>query len=54
MCLLFNPHFFVSSTSHLLHTTQKGVMKTADFGTHLAAGRWRSKVLSLSSNCVEV
>ena len=30
------------------------VMDTADFGTHLAAGRWRSKVLSLSSNCVEV
>ena len=39
--------FFAGSTSHLLHTTQKSVMITEDFGTHLAAGRWRSKVLRL-------
>ena len=39
--------FFVGSTSHLLHTRQESVMITEDFGTHLAAGRWRSKVLRL-------
>ena len=34
--LLCRPHFFAGSTSHLLHTTQKSVMDTADFGTHLS------------------
>ena len=30
------------------------VMNTKDFGTHLVASRWRSKVLKDSGNCVEV
>ena len=29
-------HFFAGSTSHFLHKTQKSVMNTADFGTHLS------------------
>ena len=36
MCSLCRLCFFVDSTSHLLHTTQKSVMDTADFGTHLS------------------
>ena len=29
------------------------VMDTADFGTHLAAGRWRSTVLSYQATVLE-
>ena len=60
-CGGWNPHMFAVKPlflwdfyqSYFAHNT-KSVMSTTDFGTHLAAGRWRSKVLSLSSNCVEV